>query len=362
MKIGIDLSMVDEKKAGIGYYIFELTKELLKIDQENEYHLFTNDPEVLKDLVKSNSKIVQINGTVNFLWFLKLSIKLRTSKINIAISSSNLIIGFLFSNTIQIINDLLPLKYPEMWPNGAAKKFERDLKLSVKRTKCFATISQTTLDDLIDRFPKIKDRSYYLGTGLHEWTQKKYSEDYKLSIKNKYKLPESYFFSISTIQPRKNYKNMILAFKKFLKANPDFYYVITGGKGWYYEEIFELVKEQKLEEKVWFLGYTDERDLPALLIQSRGLLFLSFDEGFGIPPLEAYSQGVPSLISDIPVLREVMENYAIYANPNDLDEISLKMEELKERKKFVPEEKHLQKHSWKAVAKRIIKLYHEFKT
>jgi glycosyltransferase involved in cell wall biosynthesis len=67
------------------------------------------------------------------------------------------------------------------------------------------------------------------------------------------------------------------------------------------------------------LGYVTDDDLRALLSGAAALVYPSRYEGFGTPPLEAWSCGTPAIVSDIPVLRESTEGRAIYVAPGDIN-------------------------------------------
>ena len=68
--------------------------------------------------------------------------------------------------------------------------------------------------------------------------------------------------------------------------------VIAGGKGWLYEETLAEVERQGLQERVHFLGFVADTDLPALYTQATLVLFPSFYEGFGLPALAWWPGGV----------------------------------------------------------------------
>jgi glycosyltransferase involved in cell wall biosynthesis len=56
-------------------------------------------------------------------------------------------------------------------------------------------------------------------------------------------------------------------------------------------------------------------------------------EGFGMPPLEAASCGAPVIVSDIPVFRELYSGYFVFVDPNDPEDLAVKIEKI-ERKDY----------------------------
>jgi len=93
--------------------------------------------------------------------------------------------------------------------------------------------------------------------------------------------------------------------------------IIAGGKGWLYEQMLEEVRRQNLADRVRFIGFVDEQDLPALYSASAMFVFPSLYEGFGLPILEAMACGVPVLASDASSLPEVAGNAAMLLSPHN---------------------------------------------
>ena len=85
-----------------------------------------------------------------------------------------------------------------------------------------------------------------------------------------------------------------------------------------------------MSECVIFPGYIEEGDLARIMALAEVFIFPSLYEGFGIPLLEAMSQGVPVLASDIPVLHEVGGEAALYFSPFDVDSLVQKLYALRD--------------------------------
>src|SRR5690242_1991688 len=119
MRIGIDISTITDDKAGIGYYTYSIVKEIVSLDPENKYTLFTNNLDTLKSFKKeiSNSaEIVEIKeAKAGFFWIQKVVRYLNKNDFNLFLSPTNFTFGILFPKTIQIVHDLAPLKYPEFF-------------------------------------------------------------------------------------------------------------------------------------------------------------------------------------------------------------------------------------------------------
>ena len=132
-----------------------------------------------------------------------------------------------------------------------------------------------------------------------------------------------------------------------------------------YEEIFEKVKELKLENQVIFTGYVSDRDLPALYQGSQCLVLVSLYEGFGLPVLEAMSLGVPVVASNVSSLPEIVGEAGVLVDQESVEDIAQGIKKvlsfsLGERKKII--EKGLEqakKFSWEKCAKETLKVLME---
>jgi len=110
--------------------------------------------------------------------------------------------------------------------------------------------------------------------------------------------------------------------------------VIIGKKRWGYKELFKTVQYLKLDKKVIFTGYVPEGELIFLYNAADLFLYPSLYEGFGIPPLEALTCGVPVISSNVSSLPEVVGDAGMLIDPYNVQEISQAMfEMLKNHKK-----------------------------
>jgi len=91
------------------------------------------------------------------------------------------------------------------------------------------------------------------------------------------------------------------------------------------KEFFQLIKD---DERFIFLGYVADKDLIKLYQQASLNILPSRDEGFGFSYLEASSQGCPSILSDIPVFKEIAKDSSLFANPKNPNDIADKIIEL----------------------------------
>ena len=339
MKFGIDGSSITPSKAGIGYYAFSLIQALQELDKENEYYIFTNNLENLSELnLKDNFQAVEIKSErVNFVWILQVVNYLKDNHFDSFLSMGNFSFGILYRKSVQVVHDLAPIKYPQFFTKKGALNYKIQLNLCLKRCKRILTTSQSVKEEIEKYKPFTKGKISVIGFGVHDWVLKESSEEDRQVIIEKYNLPKKFFLSVSTLEPRKNHINTIKAFTEFNKDYPEFHYVIVGKKGWFYDEILKEVETSRAKENIHLLGYVSEGDLGALYDLSKGVIMLSFYEGIGLSAMEGTFRGLPVLVSDIPIFREVVKNNGIFKDPTNLEEIlkGLKSLSSAKRKNFV---------------------------
>jgi len=144
--------------------------------------------------------------------------------------------------------------------------------------------------------------------------------------------PADFGLYVGTLEPRKNVPGLVAAWRELrrrLPAAPAL--VLVGRYGWGVDEIRRAVDAAAAEGWLVHHGYVSSRELLALYRGARLLALASFYEGFGLPVLEAMSLGTPVVLSDIPVLRELAGDAALYAPPDRPEEFAERLAEAIER-------------------------------
>jgi glycosyltransferase involved in cell wall biosynthesis len=104
--------------------------------------------------------------------------------------------------------------------------------------------------------------------------------------------------------------------------DPNLKLVIVGAPGWKCREILNTIESRAKSGDLIHLQNLSSFELQALYRNAEAFVFPSFAEGFGLPPLEALACSTPSVVSDLPNSRWVMEDAALYANPYDVQDIA----------------------------------------
>lgn len=177
--------------------------------------------------------------------------------------------------------------------------------------------------------------------------------------------PRRYALHVGTVEPRKNVAALLAAWRllRARKRGPP-PLVLCGGFGWRSEAVRREIAAAEREGWVVHLGYVEPQELAALYRGAELVALPSFYEGFGLPAVEAMRSGAPLVASDLPVLREVAGEAALYAPPDrpDLwaDRISalLASPGLRERMKSAGIER-ARHFDWSRAAEETARAFHE---
>jgi glycosyltransferase involved in cell wall biosynthesis len=132
--------------------------------------------------------------------------------------------------------------------------------------------------------------------------------------------PSRYALHVGTVEPRKNVPALLAAWRLLRARGIDPpALVLCGGWGWKADEIRREIETAEREGWALHLGYVGPGELSALYRSAELVALPSFYEGFGLPAIEALRTGAPLVASDLPVLREVAGDAALYAPPDQPD-------------------------------------------
>lgn len=236
------------------------------------------------------------------------------------------------------------------------------LRNTVKNANRLICDSEFSKKELLKYYPEAEEKATVVYCGI-EIPKLEIESEFEINILEKYSIEKnSYILYVGTIAPQKNIDNLIKAYVLSKNKGLDCKLVIAGKKGWMYDEIFKYVSESKMQENVIFTDYINDLELEVLYRNAKIFSTISLYEGFGFPPLEAIGRGIPVLLSDIEIFKEICGASALYCDPYDIKNISDNMLKLIEdqdlqNKLKVNGLQRLKIFNWSKAAKEIYDIY-----
>ena len=377
MRIGIEAQrLFRNHKHGMDRVALELIRNLQMIDTKNEYFVFVK-PDQDNTAIKQtkNFKIVEIPGGPYPLWEqFKLPRIAKLYNCDILHCTSN---TAPYSKKIPLITTLHDIIYMEgsvlkLLLNKASmyQKFGnlyRRIIVSkvVQNSRRLITVSNFEKENITSFF-KLKSKNIQtVHNGVSQKFTNNIDADHMVSVKVKYKLPENYLLHIANKDPRKNTKNVLIAFKEYLKiANNTQKLLMLGCKKDDLKILLKEINAVELYDHIILTGYVSDEDLPIIYQLSELFLFPSLREGFGIPIIEAMACGVPVITSNTSSMPEVAGNAAHLIDPNKPEEICRGMLKIMFNENYKKEliQKGLERSTaftWNRMALQILEQYKE---
>jgi glycosyltransferase involved in cell wall biosynthesis len=133
---------------------------------------------------------------------------------------------------------------------------------------------------------------------------------------------DRYVLALGTIEPRKNLPRLVQAFDQIASRDRDVRLVVAGADGWGIETFDDELARAEHGERIVRTGYVGDEARRDLLAGATVLAYPSLYEGFGHPPLEAMSNGVPVVAAAVGSLPEVLGDAALLVDPFDVEALA----------------------------------------
>ncbi|HPZ10225.1 MAG TPA: glycosyltransferase family 1 protein [Candidatus Eremiobacteraeota bacterium] len=372
MLVAIDARVIGFRRSGVGEYTHQLLKHFSYLDTEIEYVLFLNTSfknnqfEELTSFFRT--KYLSLSSEGKLFNFLKthgeLPVRLFQLRPSLFHSPGPIAPVFKTAPTVLTIHDLSFLKFSDIF-TGLQNSYYRAFVPRIARyADRIISVSRNTCQDVIDllKISEDKIRIVYNGVDIKYFSRSSIKRE---DLSKKEESLEKYILFLGVLEPRKNICRLIRAYASlpaYLRNN--YKLIIAGSEGWLYKDIYSLVRELSLSERVVFTGEVPDNELPALYRGASLFVYPSLMEGFGIPPLEAMACGIPVIASNTSCFPEVLADGALLINPLDEEELSHSMVRVLTDKELSSELvskgiKRASLFSWEDSARRTLEVYRE---
>lgn len=330
MRIAIDAKWFFNGNPSGKVVVYNLINEIVKLDNKHELVIILDkrDKKKLFPFKTKQVELVYVWSRINLISNLFICpFKLLGKKIDIGLFQyfAPPICNF---KTVVFILDVIFERSPQFF-TWQERLYFKPMKYLASKANAIATISESEAQKITSfgyksKFSKIGVVT--LGVDEKYKPYNNHPKKYLEFVKQKYQLPQNYILYLGRLNTRKNIHTLIKAFS--LIKDEKINMVLAGTYDWKMFDVPTLLKEFGIENRVVLTGFVNDEDVSAIYAMAKIFCYISFDEGFGIPPLEAMASGVAVVVSKINVLEEVCGEVGYYVNPNEANSISLTIDEI----------------------------------
>ncbi len=342
MTIGIDARFFGPRGKGLGRYTQKLIEGLQNLDSQNDYVIFLRR-ENFEEFQPKNSHFRKV--LADYCWYsaaeqILLPFKIYQQKVDFMHFPHFNVPIFYFGPYVVTIHDLIlqhfstrrastlgPLKY---WFKNLAYKIV--IRSALKRARKIITVSQYVKKDIIKCFGVKPEKIIVTYEGAPPKATIS-CQPPTISFKQ-YGIEGPYLLYVGNAYPHKNLERLIEAFEILIKNyKQDLQLVTVGEEDYFYRRLQKQANTSilySMEVFAWiiFAGFVADEKLSEFYRGAAAYVFPSLCEGFGLPALEAMSQGVPVVVSNATSLPEILGEAAIYFNPLDPADIAKKLNQV----------------------------------
>lgn len=381
MRIGINASFLRKQNTGIGQVTVNFLKKLAEMSNaggqasEAEFILYMEEDAEL-ELPKNFFKniflpVYKRDDLIRKIWWEKylLPEKIKKDKCDVFLNlyqSPTVLDGTL---QVMLVHDIIPKIFPQYLNNWRKKIYQKLTEKAIKKADKIVAVSHRTEKDLIQHLGIDSEKISVSYVDVDPIYKEEISENENRRVMEKYNLEPGYIYCSGGLEIRKNVEGVMRAYKIIVERSGKigvFPKLVISGR--LMPKLAPLVTDAKqlaegleIREHVVLLDFVLQEDAPALYRNALISMFPSMYEGFGLPVLEAMSQGTPVITAKTSSLPEVGADAVLYCDPKNIDEIAKIMRSLiasEELRRTLSEKgKERAKHfSWDSFAEKVLNI------
>lgn len=367
MKIGIDARFYNE--SGVGRYVRNLIYNLNLLDDKNDYFilLLKKDFDQFKE-TKNFKKVLADFHWYGFAEQFKLPKLLKELQLDLVHFPHFNVPVFYTGKFVVTIHDLIhqhrhSARATRLDPVRSKIKqlgYGKVFKAAITKSARILVPSKSVKNLLMNEWRMDEDKIVITPEGVDDRILKIIRSGLNESILDKFKIKKPFLFYVGNAHPHKNVEGLIRAFRALREKYRKLSLVLSG-----YDHFFwQRLKQENQYESIIYTGFISDQEMVALYKEAEAFVMPSFEEGFGIPILEAMACECPVIASSAGSLPEVGGDAVLYFDPANPVEIAEKITKVLSDKKLKQTLiskglKRYKQFSWKKMAEQTLEVYEQ---
>jgi glycosyltransferase involved in cell wall biosynthesis len=320
--------------AGCQVYTFNILREMIELAPEHTFHLHFAmggwNPAIDVLCGRPNVRTHRHSGPIGRHLAVPLNILKTRSRVHYIMNGNTGLLRVpVPCPTAAIFHDMRFVLCPEIYGRQHCERFTREAARWISRRDCIITGAETVKREIVDAFKIPASRIVVASEAAdHHDPAERGTRPEKLPADSRY------FLMVNPGEIRKNWQDVLAGFSQYLAQHPDdtsTMLVLAGGL----HDQAKLIEQRlgvdpALARRTLSLGYVSNDELQYLYQHARLSVYTSRYEGFGIPVLESMGHGLPVVLSDIPIFREVAGDAALFVPLDRPDLLALALAQAQE--------------------------------
>jgi glycosyltransferase involved in cell wall biosynthesis len=333
LAVGVDVSAIPADPRGAGRYVIELVKALHRRD-EIELHLQTRraDGGRWRELAPGRDvQPVVPDGRARRLAWEQVASPRFVDRWGIAVHHGP---HYTMPEVAKLprvvtVHDLTFFDHPEWHEKVKVAVFKRAIRAAAKLADAIVCVSEPTKRRLVELLdPQCPVHAIPHGVD-HELLRPSEDVAADTALLGLLGIRPPYVAFWGTLEPRKDLATLVRAFDRIAGDHPDLQLVIAGGSGWGNEAFERAVDASPNTDRLVRTGYIDDDVIPALVRRGDALVYAAFEEGFGLPAVEALACGGAPVVTTRGSVMDVLTDGAAWLAPaGDVDALAATLDEL----------------------------------
>jgi len=327
MRVIVDYRPALRARSGVGEYVHQAMRAFAAQYAGDPLTLFTSswkdrpDPDLasIGAGVRVSDHRVPVS-VLNFAWHRLEWPPIETiapGEYDVAFSAHPLLIPARRAARIVMVHDLDFLRHPERTEREIRRDYPRLARDHARRARRVVVPSPHTAREVVSELGVAAERIALCPPGIPEWRE---------PVRGRF-AAGGYVLFMGTLEPRKNLGALLDAYGRLLaRTRTTAKLVVAGGAGHDAQRWIDAMARPPLAGHVEYRGYVGDADRQRVYEGARAFVLPSFEEGFGMPALEAMSLGIPVVASRRGNLPDLVGDAGVLVDPDDVDAIGAELD------------------------------------